>query len=191
MLEIKKGEPWLFWPSNICKTFPEKPGNKVLVKSENFTIKLSFKLLEQDQNEKTLFTIVPNYTGISIHENRLSFALTSENGVLYEDIHHRISENVDTEIVLINKPEYGTEIYIDGYLRLFMKDNISFCDEPHIIFGAGNFPQNGFNLNYCHCSLNYFELYHNDTLISQHDFVKFIHDKSYDLTGNCNFLNKI
>lgn len=191
MLEILKGEPWLFWPSNICDTFPINPGNKILVGSEHFKIEVSFRLHEKNAEEKTLFTIVPNYTGISIYENKMVFALTTDTGVLYEEINCALPINVDTSITLINRPKINTELKIDGYTRLLIDNNISNNDQPHIIFGAGNFPKNGFNLNYCHCTLINFKLYHNDVLISDHNFDKFIHDKSYDLTGNCNFLNKI
>lgn len=191
MLEIHKGEPWLFWPSNICDTFPVDPANKFLQGTENFKIKLSFRLLEQSKEEKTLFTIIPNYSGLSIFENKMVFALTTDQNVTYTEIPHSIPTNTDTEIVMINKSNVGTELLVDGYLRMFTKGNISNYEQPHIIIGAGNFPKNGFNLNYCHCVLNYFMFYHNDILISNHNFDKFIHDKSYDLTGNCNFLNKI
>ena len=30
MLKLNKGEPWVFWPSSICDTFPENPGNRIL-----------------------------------------------------------------------------------------------------------------------------------------------------------------
>ena len=30
MLEIKKGNPWIFWPSSICDSLPEIPADKFL-----------------------------------------------------------------------------------------------------------------------------------------------------------------
>jgi hypothetical protein len=36
-----------------------------------------------------------------------------------------------------------------------------------------------------------FKLYHEDTLISHHDFNNIIHNKFVDLTNNCNFIHKL
>ena len=47
MLEIKKGEPWIFWPSSICDTFPINPANKKL-NFENLK-KSIFRLIHPDQ----------------------------------------------------------------------------------------------------------------------------------------------
>ena len=41
MLEIKKSNPWIFWPSSICDTLPEKPANKILSGEHYFKLKIS------------------------------------------------------------------------------------------------------------------------------------------------------
>jgi hypothetical protein len=64
-------------------------------------------------------------------------------------------------------------------------------DNSHIIFGSGNFPKNGFNLNYISLILVEVEVEKDGVVISRHNFNKFIHNKSFDLTNNCNFINKI
>ena len=68
---------------------------------------------------------------------------------------------------------------------------LGYDESPHIIFGAGNFPKNGFNLNYTDFNLHEFKLEVDGELVSHHTFEKFIHDKSYDITDNCNFIHKL
>ena len=63
--------------------------------------------------------------------------------------------------------------------------------DPHIIFGAGNFPKNGYNLNYTDIELYEFKVTQEDKLLCHHTFEEYIYDKSVDLTGDCNFINKI
>lgn len=73
----------------------------------------------------------------------------------------------------------------------FLKNKLASDDISHIIFGAGNFPKNDFNLNYFPVILHNVEIVKEKELISKHDFEIFIHDKSLDLTNNCNFIYKI
>ena len=68
---------------------------------------------------------------------------------------------------------------------------LGFDNNPHIIFGAGNFPRNNFNLNYVDLDLYKFEILVNNNLLAKHDFEDFIFDKSVDITDNCNFIHKI
>ena len=42
MLEIRKGNPWIFWPSSICDTFPLDPANKKLNGKFSFTLDIDF-----------------------------------------------------------------------------------------------------------------------------------------------------
>jgi hypothetical protein len=191
MLKIKKGEPWLFWPSNVCDSFPESPGNKFLVGDTDFTLTLKVELFELDDVEKTIFTIVPNYTGISVFKNRFTFTITTENGPDYHSLNHKFSAGKVYIFKYVNKPKQGTSIYINNILMISLDKNILHHEEPHIILGAGNFPKNGFNLNYCEMNVSEFKLESKGEIISHHDFKTFIHDKSYDISGNCNFLNKI
>ncbi len=53
MLKINKGEPWVFWPSSICDTFPEKPANLLLSGEHDFEFELTFILKDNSQDQKT------------------------------------------------------------------------------------------------------------------------------------------
>ena len=76
------------------------------------------------------------------------------------------------------------EINLDN--KVFGIDN-----SPHIIFGAGNFPKNDFNLNYTDLDLHEFILKGIIGVISHHTFEEFIFDKSVDISGNLNFIHKL
>ena len=105
------------------------------------------------------------------------------------------------------------ELYINDSLAIeyALKEDEEFTkgNEPHVIFGAGNFPHNGFNLNYCSYDLDYLiiakkcvslsdikglyngEIQSVDGVVGLYDFTKKTDYKIYDLTGNCNFIHKI
>jgi hypothetical protein len=141
----------------------------------------------------TLFAKLPTYFGIDVE----SYGLL----IIYNE------EGADTKYLTKNyqwvpNKKYSLEIIKSGFnIKLSINDELLFnidlstklvSDErPHIIFGSGNFPKNGFNLNYFDGVLCYLSIKKDDVLISEHTFDKFIHNKSYDLTNNCNFLHKI
>jgi len=60
-----------------------------------------------------------------------------------------------------------------------------------MLFGAGNFPWHDENHHYCDLDLHEFKLYHEEKLVSHHFFTKFIYEKSFDITNNCNFIHKV
>jgi hypothetical protein len=63
MLEIRKGNPWIFWPSSICDTFPLDPANKKLNGKFSFTLDIDFTLLDDTECKKTIFSLLPMYSG--------------------------------------------------------------------------------------------------------------------------------
>ena len=40
MIHIKKYNPWIFYPSVLCDTFPENPATRVLSGNYNFQIEI-------------------------------------------------------------------------------------------------------------------------------------------------------
>lgn len=190
MLRIEKGKPWLFWPSNVCTTFPEFPGNRYITGVVDFEIELKFSINEFSDDEMSIMTILPNYTSIGIQDNMLKIALTHNDGIVYSVYNYDFIKNKIYTLKLNNKKDKYTNIYLNDF-GTSIPYVIKSQREPHIIFGAGNFPKNGFNLNYSDINLHEFKLKVGETLVSHHDFSIFIHDKSFDKTDNCNFINRI
>ena len=192
MLSINKGEPWIFWPSSICDTLPTNPSNKLLTGNQYFKIKLTGEVLEPSDEVQTLFCILPEYTGLNLHKDKLTFTLTYNTGAKYYELPLLIKDKF--EIVIEHIPYSSFNIFINEHketYKLSKNESFGFSQNPHIIFGAGNFPENGFNLNYTKLNLNTFILENEKEIITNHDFKEFIHDKSVDKTGNCNFIHKI
>ena len=192
MLKISKGKPWIFWPSSICDTFPTNPSNKLLTGDSYFKVEIEGKILEQSDDPQTLFCILPEYTGLNIHDGKLNFTLTYNTGAEYYNLPFTIKDNF--KIVIEHIPYSSFTIFINEYketYKLSKSKSFGLSQNPHIIFGAGNFPKNGFNLNYTNFNLNSFKIKDENGLTTNHDFKEFIHDKSVDKTGNCNFIHKI
>tara|TARA_B110000285_G_C15139149_1_gene629438 strand:+ start:1831 stop:2418 length:588 start_codon:yes stop_codon:yes gene_type:complete len=195
MLNISKGNPWLFWPSHICDTFPENPANKVLTGFSSFDLVVDLKVNKVQGEIGTLFTLLPHYTAMDIYDGRLLFTLMNrDNETKYYDLPTPLYDGIRLKIHWqhIAKDTFTVFINNNEVLKVDLKENgFATTSDPHIIIGAGNFPKNDFNLNYVDIDLFEFILKQRDKVLCHHTFENYIFDKSVDLTGNCNFINKI
>lgn len=195
MLTINKGGPWIFWPSHICNTLPENPANKILTGDSDFDIFIDLTVMEVEGVIGTLFTLLPHYTAVDIYEGRLLFTLMNrEKETKYWELPYPIYDEVDLNFHIRHRKNEYVDIFINGGLSLHLdikKEGFAVENDPHIIFGAGNFPKNGFNLNYTELVLHHFRVEQDGEVLCKHDFEEFIFDKSVDITGNCNFMNKL
>lgn len=195
MLNISSGNPWVFWPSHICDTFPQYPANKILTGLNPFEVYIDLKIKKVEGVIGTLFTLLPHYTAVDIYEGRLLFTMMNEDKKTeYWDLPFAIFDDVRLKITWKHIPNQSFTVFINS--REVHKVDLTekaFATEmdPHIIFGAGNFPKNGYNLNYTDIELYEFKVTQEDKLLCHHTFEDYIYDKSVDLTGDCNFMNKI
>jgi hypothetical protein len=194
MLSIKKGHPWIFWPSSICDTLPINPGNKLLSGDKYFKLTLEYILRDSSDDQKTLFTIVPRFTGLDLYKNKSVLTVTCEDNAEYIDLDYIAIENERTKLVIEHSPEVFFNLFINDSLihNLDLKGrSFGIADSPHLILGAGNFPKNDFNLNYLDVDFLEFKLEDETQVVSHHRFEEFIFDKSVDSTDNCNFIHKL
>lgn len=193
MLEIKKENPWIFWPSSICDTLPENPADKFLNGKHSYTIDLTFTLLDESFIKKSLFCILPKYTGIDIDKDCLTLLVGYEDRTDTHILPPSIYPHKKSNIILKYIYSEKISVSINGVLvkEIKLTEPLGFDENPHIIFGAGNFPKNGFNLNYTDVNIHEFKFFVEDELVSHHDFDKFIFDKSFDKTEKCNFIHKL
>jgi hypothetical protein len=195
MLSISKGNPWLFWPSHICDTFPENPANKVLTGYSSFDLFVDLKVNKVQGEIGTLFTLLPHYTAMDIYDGRLLFTLmNSFNKTKFYDLPVALFDGIRLKIHWKHVAKKSFTVFINNNecISIDLEENgFASSPDPHIIFGAGNFPKNDFNLNYVDIDLFNFSIEQNNKLICNHEFNNYIFDKSVDLTGNCNFINKI
>ena len=194
MIDIRKGSPWVFWPSSICDTFPDKPANKILSGQHYFLLTFILTFKDKSDDQKTLFTIVPRYTGLDLYKDKMILTVTCEDGPIYVDLPLLVNYNEEVIISLEHTPKGNFRLFIDNKVvhEVDLKDKIfGLADSPHILIGAGNFPKNDFNLNYTDFDLHEFILKDENEIISHHKFEQFIFDKSVDITGKCNFIHKL
>ena len=194
MLEIRKGEPWIFWPSSICDTFPIEPANKKLNGEHSFLIDFDFTLLDDAFDKKTIFSLLPMYSGYDVDKGCDIFLYNDGEKTHTKVLPNLVKPNIKTNIKFEYIYKESIELYVNNLkqARIGLKNKtLGYSDSPHIIFGAGNFPKNNFNLNYTDINLHEFKLFVDGQLVSHHLFDKFIHDKSFDITENCNFIHKL
>lgn len=193
MLKIKEGEPWIMWPNILGQKFIKDPANRIFDYDGNFSFRLTFELSATVTKKSTLFAKLPSYFGIDLEEYGILLIVTDNKGkteYLTCNFQWEPEKKYD---LLITKSQEVITLYIDGEaLNLyFIEDKLASDENSHIIFGAGNFPKNDFNLNYLEVTLHELEIIREEETISKHVFEEFIHGKSYDLTDNCNFLHQI
>lgn len=193
MLKINKDNIWVMWPDFLVDNFIDYPSNKIFDYSGNFNFLLKFKLADIVKEKMTLFAKLPTYFGIDI-ENYGALIVYNEDGSNTKYLTKDYKWVPNKEYILeIKKESNNINITINDELlfEITLKTKLVEDERPHIIFGSGNFPKNGYNLNYFDGAINYLSIIKDGQLISEHKFEKFIHNKSYDLTNNCNFIHKI
>ncbi len=215
---IKNGEPWLLWPSMVSYDINTGEIGKTFEGDTDFTLSMYVKVLTKSSDKRTIFAKLPNYMGLDIEKenNNLMLILNlNKNGetewkYLFSETQIGYEFNLIT--FRFNKTNKILEILVNDLTAIEYKleddESLSIGYEPHIIFGAGNFPSNGFNLNYCEYDIDFlmisksyksvFEIYNikenlilDDTIVGMYDFKKHTDYKIYDLSENCNFLHKI
>ena len=194
MLKINKGEPWLFWPSSICDTFPSNPCNLLLTGEHSFEFSFDFILRDKSKLQKTIFTLVPRYTGLDLYPEETVITITYEDKPRYYRLPFPIPVDKHTVVKFDHKPKLYFKIFInnEAVVNESMENKVFGINEsPHIIIGAGNFPKNNFNLNYTDFDLLRFTLSQDGNILSDHFFEERIFDKYVDITGNLNFIHKI
>ena len=193
MLKIEEGKPWVMWPNNLVDNFIDFPSNKVFDQEKDFNFTIKFRLRELITKKSTLFSKLPSYTGIDIEPYGLLLILSQKDrDTEYIFMDYTWSVGVEYSLI-VNKSNNRLEVSVNGQslLKYELLSSIKGDDQSHIIFGAGNFPKNGFNLNYFGYDLIELEISIENEVISKHIFNEFIHNKSIDITGNCNFIYKI
>jgi hypothetical protein len=193
MLKINEGEPWIMWPNILGQKFIKDPANRIFDYEGDFSFNLIFELDAPITKKSTLFAKLPSYFGIDLEEYGILLIVTDDKGKTEYLTCNFEWEGKRKYELLITKSQEVITLSIDGNaLNLYFIENKLASDEnSHIIFGAGNFPKNGFNLNYLEVTLHELEIIRDGETISKHIFEEFIHGKSYDLTDNCNFLHQI
>ena len=193
MIHIRKGNPWLFYPSALCDTFPENPATKVLSGDKNFQLELKCTLLDTINTNGTIFCILPKYMGLDIHKNLLFFTVKFEDGSSkFFQFPFQISNGVDINLKMIHVAKNYLKISINNeeQLNLDLKE-LSMCvdDNPCIFFGANSYSHIDETSNSTELHLYEFKLYEKTKLLAHHTFDEFIFNKSVDKTGNLNFIH--
>ena len=193
-MRINKGNPFVFWPSSICETFPENPSNLVLSGDKEFSFTVDFTIMEETSTQKTIFTLLPRYSGLDVHANTTIVTVTYEDEARYYDIGNIIRPYERYSFTFEHIPKSKLTVFINKKAVVeedLTKKVLGLSDTPHIIFGAGNFPKNNFNLNYVDVDLHNFSIKHEGKLITNHNFEDKIFDKFVDTTENLNFIHII
>jgi len=181
------------WPNLLADNFIENPANHIFDHAGDFKFRLVFELVESIEEKSTLFAKLPSYLGFDLEKYGFLVIIT-ESGKDPEYIPCNYEWEINKKYELIfKKIDNVLSVVIDDVTQIvkFVKSELASDKNSHIIFGAGNFPKNGFNLNYARFNFHDLEIFRDGELISKHTFEEFIYNKSYDTTGNCNFIHKI
>ena len=194
MLSIKKGNPWVFWPSSICETFPENPSNLILSGEHSFEFSFDFILRDDSKEQKTVFALVPRFTGLDLFPNQTVITITYDDGPQYYRLPTIIEPGKNVNVKFDHKPKEYFKVFINKeevVNEVLTNKAFGKSDSPHIIIVAGNFPKNNFNLNYSDIDYLRFSVFQDGNILADHFFEERIFDKYVDITGNLNFIHKL
>ena len=200
MLNITKDEVWAFWPTTVCNSFPEDPGNLYLSGEKHFKLELDFMLTDETDHYKAIFNILPAYSMLKLLRDRMIFVASFE-GDIKEDhnLPLLIKPNERINLTYEFQPDSFINLFIKNVdtgneidFKINMKDRLFKQEkEPFIILAGDNLPKHSDKEHYTDVTFYEFKLYSDEKLLSHHTFDEFIHDKSVDKTDNLNFLHKI
>lgn len=192
MLRVEEGSPWAMWPNNLVDNFIDNPANKVFDHEGNFMFNLIFELPEPITKKSCLFAKLPSYLGIDLDHDGMSFLFTRKGKTDYRFNKYTWEVGIKYNLVIVKiKDQIGISLNGVTLVKLDVEEGLDGDANSHLVFGAGNFPRNGFNLNYMNLLLHKLVISRDDEIVAEHDFDIFIHNKSFDKTGNCNFIHKI
>lgn len=214
---VNEAEPWLLWPDTTCFGINTGKISEVFEGVSDFTLAMRLKILSNEPNKRTIFAKLPNYCGIDVESNNtplLILKLFKGNEELYRYI--SCNYEIDTEfnwlVYRYSISKRIVEVLVNDIIVIEYKleddEELTSGVEPHIIFGAGNFPKNGFNLNYCSYDFDFLmisksykqfqeiikiknERLLDESIVGLYDFERHTDYKVYDLSENCNFIHKI
>jgi hypothetical protein len=218
-MTIEHGEPWLLWPDTVSYGINKGDIGSVFEGGNDFTINMRVKILSKEPSKRTLFAKLPNYMGLDVEKenNNLLFICNFEKDgkveAEYLFINNELGWDWNFITIRYNKQLNYIEVLINDMVVLEKMmvggQKLSVGHEPHILFGSGNFPHNGFNLNYCEYDIDHLliskkylsfsnikSIYEtkdvgDHEVVGLYDFKEKTNYKVYDFTGNCNFIHKI
>lgn len=193
MIHIEKNKPWIFYPSVLCDSYPENPANKIISGEYDFQIEMRITLLDTEDKNGTVFSILPKYTGLDIHKNLLFFTVKFEDeSSQFYQFPFTIYNNVDIDLKMthVSKKYLKITINDDEQLNLNLEKLGLYNDSnPCIVFGSNSFSHINENSNCTELEMHEFKVYEKNKLLSHHTCDEFIFNKSVDKTGNLNFLH--
>ena len=214
---IKETEPLLLWPDTTSFGINTGKISEVFEGFSDFTLAMRLKILSNEPIKRTVFAKLPNYCGIDVESNNtplliLKLIKAKEEVSRYISCNYEIDTEFNWLIYRYSISKRIVEVLVNDIIVIEYKleddEELTSGVEPHIIFGAGNFPKNGFNLNYCSYDIDYLmisksykqlleiikiknERSLDNTIVGLYDFEKHTEYKVYDLSENCNFIHKI
>lgn len=198
---IKEGEPWLLWPSMVSYGLNRGDIGNTFEGSHSFYLEMTFKVLSKEPSKRTLFAKLPSYLGVDVEgeNNRLLLILNLKRDTTEYCEYIMSEEGIGWEMVTLlfdySKEERLVKISVNErpFISYELKEgeSLNSGSDPHVIFGAGNFPHNGFNLNYCSYEIEHLRISRDNEVLGLYDFKERTDYKIYDFTRNCNFIHKI
>jgi len=216
---IEKEKPWLLWPSKSSHGISKGDIQNVLEGHDDFTFSMRIKVLSKEPNKRTIFSKLPNYMGIDVENenNNILFICTIRKGDVVEPKYIFLNDTLgwDWNFISIKYSKKYNLIVLDvngsilHELQLKEDESIESFDDSHFIFGAGNFPHNGFNLNYSEFDVDFLciskeyleqddietlyksESTDNKNVIGLYNFSKKTDYQIFDLTNNYNLIHRM
>lgn len=189
----KRKAIWTLFPESYCENFPETTVNSKLNKDYNWKIELEV-MFEDLEEARWVFTVLPSFMGLQFHSNELYFTVTDEDSTTQEfGLLFKPQIGQQFKITVEHSKNRNLKVFINNKLKLileFENKKISSDEKTYVVLNSLTEDKPD-HPDIPKVVLISFLVYVENRLKAKHDFTNFIHDKSVDLTGNLNFLNRI
>ena len=192
MRNTADGKCWSLEPSIVCDTFPEDPVNRYINGDHKWKIVLKCKLNEVQKGDACVLSILPSYIALDIHKENFFFTITYEDdSTEYDILPIDIYNGQRISITYEHTPKQNFSVFINNeeminfdLTKKGIKSGVNSC----VVIGSNTFISDHLSKP-ADLDLYEFKVYINDILECNHDFKNIIFNKSYDKTGNLNFLH--
>jgi hypothetical protein len=192
MISTANNRPWSLEPSIVCNTFPEDPINRYITGDYNWKVELDCTLNEVQKGDACVVSILPSYIALDIHKENFFFTISYEDdSTEYDILPIDIFNGQRVNISIEHSPKQNLIVFINNNEMVkfnLTSKGIKSGTNPCVVIGSNTFLADHLSKP-SDLTLHGFKIYVEGELKSDHDFIQIIFNKSYDKTGNLNFLH--
>lgn len=192
-MEKEKTSIWILKPTMVSNSYPEDNVLDYIKLDQKWDVEFEFKYLHDNQDDHVLIAFLPKFFTITIHKGYPFFSFNYVDGKI--DFRQLLAPKPEygesNSVRVVNTPNKGVSVFMNNVKVLFepfenVPKGLFECSE--IVLGSNTFLDSYEDTKDSKLIPVELKVSVGDELKCYHTFNNLIFDKSYDETGNLNYL---